>query len=344
MILNSYAVLDAFLSLLRLFFALFVLWLGGRVAGGPTETADRQDWEHRSYLLYLVTILLVGLNVVSWPVFYLLLQSYVTEWPEVMCVYGVTRVGSDSVGASRFLPGLLRMVQATKPALVFLGGAWFVLYLVNRHTRTAPLTRRVVGVAVALGLLAAADAAAEAAYLALPKKEEMLSAGCCMGTFNAPGRISRFVPQALFGKRYRPWVLAAYYAVNGAMVLSVAGCWQAWRSRPARTWPLLLLAPALASLVVNAVFLVEVAAPTLLHKPGHHCPYDLLPQAPASMAAVALFFTGFFAVGWAWVAGWLGDTPEAWPFVGALVARLFALALVGYLGSVVVISIEMALA
>src|SRR3954447_3858665 len=127
--------------------------------------------------------LLLAVNVLSWPVLYLLLQSYVPEWPGVMCIYGVTRVGAGSLGPSRFLPALVTTLQAMKPALIFLSGAWFVLHLVNRRTRTAPLTGRVLLLVVLLGLVAAGDAGVELAYLAIPKKEVFLSAGCCTEAF-----------------------------------------------------------------------------------------------------------------------------------------------------------------
>ena len=136
-----------------------------------------------------------ALNVLAWPIFYLLLQSYVTEWPGVMCIYGVTRVGAGSLGSSRFLPPLLDTLQVTKPLLVFLSGAWFALHLVDRRTRTAPLTGRVLLLLLAASLLACADAAAELAYLSIPKKEEFLSSGCCTAAFAEYGP-TRFVPKS----------------------------------------------------------------------------------------------------------------------------------------------------
>ncbi len=166
MILNAYAVLDAFISLLRLALGLLVLWLSVsawrswfRNTPGPEE---RKALEDRYYLLFLLAGLLLALNILSWPIFYLLLQSYVPEWqPAVMCIYGVTQIGLGTLGPSRFLPRLVTGLQTTKPLLVFLSGAWFVLYLVNRRTRTAPLTGRVLLLLLAAGLLAIADAAAE---------------------------------------------------------------------------------------------------------------------------------------------------------------------------------------
>src|SRR4051794_38955655 len=130
MILNTYAVLDGFVSLLRLLVGLLVVGLGlaaWRAARRPAAPEERQALEDRGYLLSLLALLLLGLNLASWPLLYLLLQSYVPEWPGVMCVYGITRIGEGTVGVSRFLPGLLTALQALKPAVVFASGCWFVL-------------------------------------------------------------------------------------------------------------------------------------------------------------------------------------------------------------------------
>src|SRR5262245_48906676 len=200
MILNAYAVLDAFLSLLRAGLGLLVLWLGvsaWRTWQRSSASAESKTaLEDQYYLLFLLAGLLLALNVLSWPIYYLLLQSYVPEWG-VMCIYGVTQIGTGSIGSSRFLPMLVTALQTAKPVLVFLSGAWFVLYLVNRRTHTAPLTGRVLLLLLVLGVLTVGDAAVEGAYLVIPKKEVYYSGGCCTAVFDAEGGTSRFVPQAL---------------------------------------------------------------------------------------------------------------------------------------------------
>ncbi len=352
MILNAYAVLDSFLSLLRLGLGLLVLGLGawlclrcwGQRSRGEAASADRKTFEDRCYLLFLLAGLLLGLNLVSWPIFYLLLQSYVPEWPGVMCIYGVTRIGAGSLGPSRFLPLLVTSLQVMKPALIFLSGAWFVLYLVNRRTRTAPLTGRVLLVLVASGALAVADAGAEVAYLTIPKKEKFLSAGCCTGVFDAEQQTARFLPRLWVGEEEAPWLYAAYYASNVGMVVALGFCGRRCRRGFPKGWLGPLLLGALLSLAINAVFLVEVAAPRLLHLPYHHCPYDLVPRAPEGLVAVALFFGGCFSVGWACVAGWLGGGSEAGPFLPDTIAGLLSRALLGYLGSLAMTSVELVLA
>jgi hypothetical protein len=345
MILNAYAVLDAFFLLLRLGAGLLLIGLAAaavRQAWGPEPTPEgRQRLEDRCYLLALVGLLAGVLNVASWPVFYLLLESYIPEWPGVMCVYGVTQVGRGSLGVSRFLPDLVRAVQVTKPVLVFLSGAWLVLYLLNRRTRTAPLTGRVLLLVLGLGVLAVSDATLEAAYVVIPKKEELPPLGCCTVAFRDG---SRFAPEVLVGEEGRPWLYAAYYAVNGAMILALFA-WPRLRRGAAagrRAW--LLALPAALSLAVNGLFLTEVAAPLLLDMPSHHCPYDLLPKAPESLPAVFLFVLGGFAVGWAGVASWLGASRETEASLPPLVRRLLSLALSCYLASVGLMSLELALA
>jgi hypothetical protein len=241
--------------------------MGLGVASLLRHAAPRPAGEHtlhdRYSLLFQLATLLLGLNVVSWPLFYLLLRSYVPEWPGVMCIYGVPQIGSGGEGASGFLPSLLAALQVLKPAVVFLSGAWFVLHLVNRGTRTAPLTRRFLFVLAALGLLATVDAALEGAYLAIPKKEELPPAGCCAEVFSDAAHASRLVPGALLEERSRPPLLAAFYAANVGMTLGLLALLRA-RLRGARAWAAVLLLGALAALLVSAAFLVEVGAPALL--------------------------------------------------------------------------------
>src|SRR5262245_47010708 len=99
MILNAMAVTVGFLSLLRFGLGLFVTWLAvtlWRTRGRRLDNLDRRHWEDRSHLAMLASWVLLTLNVLTWPAFYGLLQSYVPQWPGVMCIYGVTRIGLGS--------------------------------------------------------------------------------------------------------------------------------------------------------------------------------------------------------------------------------------------------------
>jgi hypothetical protein len=342
MILNAYAVLDAFVSLLRLFSGVLVIGLAAFAWRQWRRTplpAQRQSLEDRSYLLFLLSFLLLGLNLASWPLLYLLLQSYVPQWPGVMCIYGVTQVGQGTMGISRFLPTLVETLQFSKPALVFLTGACFVLYWINRRSHTSPVLGRVLLGLFILGVVDVVDAGAELAYLVIPKKEEFLSSGCCTAS---PESASRFTPSALVSPESHSLLYAAYYGLNLGMALLLAA---ALRSTRPLAWRNLLplLGGAALSVVVNGVFLVEIVAPRLLRLPEHHCPYDLVGGAPESLIGLALFLGGCFCVGWSFVARCLGRCPETDPYLPQVVRSLYACAIFGYLFSLVLITTELAL-
>ena len=342
MILNAFAVLDGFLCLLRLGLGGAVLVLAcvaWRQTGiRSSENIDRlQD---RCYLAFLLAGLLLVLDILSWPIFYLLLESYVSEWPGIMCIYGVTRIGTGSVGSSRFLPPLVTALECAKPALIFLSGNWFVLYLLNRTSRTAPLTRRVLSVVLLTSILGSAVAVGELAYLVIPKKEDFPAAGCCTEAFDGEERLTRFVPRALLDESAVPWLWGGYYGVNTLMLLSLTCC----RPRLPRNGALaaLLLMACLVA-AVSGVFLVEVAVPRLIRLPSHHCPYDLVPRAPESLLAIAFFVVGVFAVGWSCAVAWLGRHSETTDARSSLVGQLLDLAVAGYASSLLMISVELAL-
>lgn len=345
MILNSYAVLMAFVASIRLLLGLFTLGLGTAAwraaAAAPRSSEARSTLEDRCYLLFLLALLLITLNLVSWPLLYLLLQSYVPEWPGVMCIYGVTRIGEDSLGPAAFLPGLLTLMQLTRPALVFAGGAWFVLYLLNRQTQTAPLLGRLLLLLLPVAALAVADAAADLVYLGIPKQEEFPTGGCCTAAFGEG--TDRFQPTSLWGEAAHPWLWAGFYGGNLALILALVAATRP-RLRPEGVGMGLLLLLGVGTLAAGALFLVEIAAPRILQLPYHHCPYDLIPEAPESVVTIVLFLGGFFFLGWAAVVRGFGRVPETQSLLPGTVQGLLRLSLWSYLASLAMLSLELALA
>ena len=336
MIVNSYAVLAAFVSLLQFAIGLLVITssLGRRRVSAVTTTSDV---ENRPYLLLLLSFLLLGLNLASWPLLYALLQSYVPSWPDVMCIYGVTQIGAGSVGSARHLPWLLTTVQCTKPLLVFLGGSWFVLYLANRATQTAPLLPRLLSGLLPLGVVSVADALCVGSYLAIPKQEQSLSVGCCTSAISDR---SRFLPESLLGSGSHTWLTVTMVIVVVGLSLGLlAAILGGYHHR--RFLLGLLVGPRVA-MPLGGLFLVEIASPTLLQRP-HHCPYDLVTEVPESVLAVVLFTLGCFSVGWAAVAGWLGRVEETHSVLPPLIGRFLFLGLFGYLGSMIMFILEFSL-
>jgi hypothetical protein len=367
MILNPFSILDGFAALLRLVLSVLIIgfalhaWQRWRSTG---KDPDHSGTEDRYYLLVILSGVLLALNLAGWPLFYLMLQSYVPQWPGVMCVYGVTQIGSHSVGVSRFLPGLVNLLETTKPLLVFVGGTWLVLHLANRRTATGPLMGRILLVLLVLGLIGIGDGAAETAYLAIPKTEEGLEAGCCTIALDDPDSVVALSPghataasRLWQGLRTVPHlgtllrdelgergIAKMYYGINISLILAVAGALWVPSCRPGPAGLLSLVIAAVVSFPISLLFLIEVAAPAILNLPYHHCPYDLIPKAPESLVGVCLYMLGLFAVGWACTLAWLADCLETRSFLPRAIGRLLGLALFGYLGSLIMIYLEMALA
>jgi hypothetical protein len=343
MILNSYAVLLAFVAVLRLIVGFLLVFLGARswvAARQANRIEDRDELGDRFYLLLLLALLLIWLNLISWPLLYALLQSYVSEFSGVMCIYGVTRVGEGSLGSARHLPSLLVVLQFSKPALVFAGGTWFALYLLNRACASGPLLPRLLIMLVPLGALASLDGIVELAYLVIPKVEDVPSAGCCTidrgsGSLEPPG---------LTGESARGVLTALFFAGAGAMVAALTkSTWKRSLLPGARTMTGHCIG-ALALTAIGGVFLVDVAAPTLLGLPLHRCPYDLIERVPEAVVAIVLFLGGGYCVGWAWALRVMGMHPETAEHLPTAVHSTLRAALWCYFCSVTMLSIELALA
>jgi len=343
-ILNGYAILLLLMNFLRLPLGLVVVILGlSAVLRFPRQLQpeQRKALEDRSYLLMVLAIWLVGLNVLSWPLFYQLLQSYVPEWPDVMCIYGVTQIGTGSLSASRFLPSMITAVQLLKPLLLFLCGSWFVIYWLNRHTETAVLIRRVIACSVLIGLVSVADSSLEVSYVLTPKREDLPSVGCC--TMHFASRSSAFSASGWLPENRNEWLYPAYYGVNALLIAALVGQLSSRRLQASNLRLGLLLLGMLLVAAVSYLFLVQIAAPRILQLPHHHCAYDLISLAPESVVGIVLFVIASLAVGWACVATWFGQHTATSGFVHDMRHRFLFVALFGYLFSLILFSVEVAL-
>jgi hypothetical protein len=336
MILNGYCLLDGLICLLRFPLSLAVVGLAVRTwryrSAQRDAHVDPQPNENRSYLLVLVATTLLVLNVLAWPLFYLLLQSYVPQWPGVMCIYGVLQIGAGSEGVSRFLPPLLQTLQISKPAVVFLSGAWLSLYWANRRTQTSSLMSRAVLLLLAFGILSTLDAGLEAAYLVIPKAEIFHNTGCCTTATRSAS--------SLFTASINPgWLVAAYCAANGLMATLI----EAQQRGQSQRWLPLVLTVAVVSVPINALFLIQIAAPAILHLPYHHCAYDLFSKAPETSVGIGLYALGLFAVGWACILAWIGNHEHTRTFLNQAVQRLLYIGSIGFLSSMIFFSVELVL-
>lgn len=320
LIVNAFSVVAAFAALLRVVLGAVAAVAGVRALRAARRAREEGEGEERFHLLLLLCATLVGLSVVSWPLLYVVLESYVPSnggppWPGVMCVQGVTRVGTGSVGAASYLPALLNVLAVTKPLLVLVSGAWVAMHVVNRRSRTGALATRTTAALALCGLLAVADGATETAYLLIPKEEKFLAAGCCAVETPRSQVAATPVPKGP--------VTAAFLGVGVGAVLAISAA-----IRRGGAWLGVSLLLAAASLLAGGRFLVDVASPGFLHLPYHHCPYCLVRRMPETLVGIVLHVAGAFGVGWALI------TPSADARKGLLRMARF-----GYLGALVMATV-----
>ena len=331
MIVTVYALLAGAFALLRLLLGGALVLIGcsiWRHWRKPLSAEQRTLVEDRSYLLFLQAFVLAGLSIVCWPLLYLVLQSYVPEWPGVMCIYGVTRIGTGSEGAGHYLPTLLALLQTLKPALVFLTGVWLVLYNIHRRSQTGWMLRSIVGTLILIGCVSILDASAEIAYLVIPKKNELLSSGCCLFLDAFAAAIADHATNA--ARHASAWLIPSYFVANLAVILGL----RQYALRNLHRKPLWASASLLGLASVNAwisfTFVKEVIAPRALGMPDHHCLYDLIPHAPTVVLALTLLAWGSMSVGWTIVAAQYTRNPETTGFLGDMIGRLARRGVIAY--------------
>ena len=135
MILNVFTLTVIFTSLLTLL--LLSVGAGSIFFLRPRERrqGDREQEtaaENRLYLAFLLVAAALLCRGLGWPLFYLMLQSFIPDVPGAMCIFGTTQV----------MPVLIRSLEVLKPILFFLIGAWFILYGIDRSTKAYSLTNR----------------------------------------------------------------------------------------------------------------------------------------------------------------------------------------------------------
>lgn len=306
MILNTFA-------LLAILAALLELALGGALAVLALRALRRRRTEahgvdERLPLLGHLSTVLLLVAALGWPLLYALLDSYVPSFRGVVCIQGVTRVGRGSVGASRWLPTLLATLEVAKPALLIAIGAFVATYRALPAAAPTPTLGAPLGLLLACGAIAVLDAAAEIAYVAIPKRERFLEAVCCALTSRDGASRSGDAFVSLTTPAYDGRMVTLSWALAGLALLLATT--RALR-RPRWTYGALLA--ACLSVPVGLVFLREVAAPALLGRPDHRCAYCVLSSSAVGVAYLLAAASGVLCVVWAAVAQALTPEPPGAP-------------------------------
>jgi len=286
--------------------------------------------ENRLYLAFLLVAAALLCRGLNWPLFYLMLQSFIPDVPGAMCIFGTTQV----------MPVLIRSLEVLKPILFFLIGAWFILYGIDRSTKAYSLTKRKFPFFWVLCFLAGLDAIGDMA-LAITYAPPGIPVTCCTVIGDIQFPVARIKTPAILGTRGGELGTVLYHGIHIFSVGIVAALVMTKRWSPSgkghkgALWLSLLL--AIGGLVITCIAMIDRIGPTLMKLPHHHCPYCLLQYLPVSIAFLGLELLGDFSLGWAFIAGTLGRTEETRAISSERVRKLWKLACFCLLASWVIV-------
>jgi len=308
---------------------LFTIQAGKELTGqGVTSSEDRM------YLAFWMGAVLLGIRFLAWPLFYLVLHSFISEIEGAMCIFGTRNM----------LPVLTRSLELLKPLLFFFGLVWLVLFHLERFATGTGKGRKAGGIICALLLMCSLAALVDStgsAILWLRSSSE-LSVSCCTTVTDIPSRFTVWMPVSLFGPAYEQPLWYLFFILN---LLSLVLLISAWRRAEHRRLPMfsfsLVGLVSLVNCIVTVIAYIEVVAPRLMRLPFHHCIYCMVQKVADAPIFVAFFILGTCAAT-AVVPVWL--LGRSWAKPKALFLAVRNLLMVGFLclsGSVLMISVHL---
>jgi hypothetical protein len=292
MILNIYTIITLFSAALTGALAVPLGLMSFRTSrrwGKSLRAEERTEIENRSYLLLLTAAVILSIKLLSWPFYYLTLQSYVPDIRGAMCIFGATQ----------FNPALSNTLQLFKPAVFFLTGGWLLLNQLDRETEISPLFGNKFMFLSVVSVMVFADSAGDFIYFT------GLDTGTSVATyFDMPERVTAILPLSILGREYETYMFPAYYISNIALIVFMGMSYQRFRNIlqiKKNTMRITVTGAVLAVLtaVISILAMFEVIAPRLMKLPYHHCIYCMWQYVPDSILMTGLFIMSVFLPCWA---------------------------------------------
>jgi hypothetical protein len=245
--------------------------------------------EDQFYLIFWSGVVLLVLRFFSWPFFYLVLESFVTEISGAMCIFGTTKL----------LPRLTGFLEIAKPLTFFIGFVWLLLFRLERFgTKTGYALSEGGHTVVTLLLLCTFFAALEAggSLVLWIKSSAELAVSCCTTITDIPKRFTVWVPQALLGPHFAKPLWYIYYSTNIMTIVLGWLAYRSWKKECCFPYQLGLCAVmALANGIITVVAFIELVGPRLMGLSFHHCLYCLVQTVMDAPVILALLIAGSFS-------------------------------------------------
>jgi len=336
MILNALSITTIFVGIVS---AVLMAW-GGITSsllswrwGKATTTEERTKLEDRSYLVLLIAVVILVVRLLNWPLFYGTLQSFIPDIEGAMCIFGVTQVR----------PVFTKFQESLKPIVFFLIGAWILVHMLDRATRTSPLMRRKLIFLSILSIFVVVDSIGDAVLMMTIRPGAVVS--CCTTVTDILARPTKTTPESILGPGYAH-ILEISYFVGNFVLIGLVGfmLWGKKLETPSRRKGIPLGLIFLFAIVNGFIFVlsqIETLAPKIMHLPYHHCLYCIWQYVPDSIAMYLFFIIGTFAVGWGFTADAIGRKGEAAEILPRYLKGIYGVALFCLSASLVMVIIHL---
>lgn len=331
MIINIFTIISLFIAAVSLLLGIFQAGVAVFLYknwGGIRTGEERTRLEDFAYLVLLIAGVVLMVRLLSWPLFYATLNSYVSEIQWAMCVAGVTQIKA----------GMARLLQILKPLVFFAVGGWLLLNMLDRTTKTGALMKRKFLLLSIVSLFIIGDALGEMLFLL--KFNASSSVACCTTMFDVPTRSSAMVTRSIFGEGYGGMMVPMYYISNSIVIVFIGILLRTGSTGMVGLSAAFLL--SMLNLFFTGICGMEKIAPVLMDLPFHHCLYCFPRNVPDGSIIMSLFVLGTFSAGWALLLKITGRSQETEATLHRYIKNLLWLALVGLLSSMVMVSVHLA--
>lgn len=336
MILNALSITMIFIGALSALLAIwggmssFILYRKWKRPAAPEEKTSLED---RSYLVLLIMVIVLLIRLINWPLFYVTLQSFISDIEGAMCIFGVTQV---KVGLTRFLEFL-------KPTNFFLIGGWLMLHVLDRATKTSPLMRKKLLLLSIISLFVLIDSIGDILLMIGIAPGTLVS--CCTTVTDISNRPTRTTPESIFGPQYAQSLKFLYLASHLSLIGLIGFILKFKKLGATFSWRRGILGFLFLFALLNGILFVlsqiEVFAPSMMHLPFHHCLYCLWQYVPDSIVMYLLFILGTFSVGWAFATDLFGKIGEASDLLPIYLRKIYWFAFFFLLASLVMLIIHL---
>jgi hypothetical protein len=302
-------------------------------SGRSCTPEERTSLEDRSYLVFLIMVIVLLIRLINWPLFYGTLQSFIHDIEGAMCIFGVTQVK----------PGLTLFLEYLKPINFFLIGGWLILHILDRATKTSPLMGRKLLLLSAISLFVLIDSIGD--ILLMIKIAPGTLVSCCTTVTDISNRPTRTTPESLLGPEYAQFLQVLFFITHIALIGIIGFSLKFKKLEATFLRRRVLLGILFLFAILNGfIFIlsqIEVFAPKLMHLPFHHCLYCLWQYVPDSIVMYLLFILGTFSVGWGFTTELFGRQGEAADLLPGYLRKIYLFAFFFLLASLVMLIIHL---